>query len=175
MLVWSGSSSQYLSGSKHPALQLSVLSPWTPGPGSCLLFLAHVLEFLLWFPDWCSAWFSRNCGLSFRPSPSRTEVLILHSAPLGWDSVVCHGIFLTPTTYLLHFLLLGLPEGCHDWINMLTSQISGLRLSLYNILSNGLFCLVPGTPWLLTMARLPSNLIFQPHSACTCPDPDPDP
>ena len=45
-----------------------------------------------------------------------------------------------PTTYLFHFLLLGLPEDCNDWINMLTSQISGPGLSLYYILSNGSLC-----------------------------------
>lgn len=173
MLVWAGSSSQYLRGSKHQPCNVacSVLEP------QCLV-LPPLLSPCPWVPpltSWLmlSAWFSRNWGLSFCPSPSRTEALIPHSAPLGWDSVACHGIFLMPTTYLLHFLLLGLPEDCNDWINMLTSQISGLRLSLYNILSNGLFCLVPGTPWLLTMARLPSNQIFQTHSACTCPNPNP--
>lgn len=165
MLVWSGSSSQYLSGSKHQPCNLahSVLEPQSLNP------LSSSSDFLIDALPGSAG----TVVLAFVPALQGLKPLIPHSAPLGWDSVACHGIFLTPTTYLLHFLLLGLPEDCNDWINMLTSQIPGLRLSLYNILSNGLFRLVPGTPWLLTMARLPSNQIFQPHSACTCPNPNP--
>lgn len=121
MVVLVRSTSQGLSGSRPSALQLSSALPLNPVPGSCFLSLTHITEFLFWFPDPCSACFSRNCGLNYQLGPLGTKVLVLHSSPLGLDFGACHGIFLMLTTYLLHFLLPDLPEDCKDWSNMSTS------------------------------------------------------
>lgn len=40
----------------------------------CLLSLCHILEFLLWFPDWHSSRLLRNCGFKFCLRPSGTKV-----------------------------------------------------------------------------------------------------